>query len=80
MPTVYQQEGFAFRIFPADHEPPHVHVWKAGAKLKVGLGSGSRGLYLMSNQGMSPREARRAVIIAEANQQELLAAWKRYHA
>lgn len=26
MATIHQQDGFAFRIYPRDHEPPHVHA------------------------------------------------------
>ena len=37
MPTVLREAGFEVRIYTFDHRPPHVHVWKAGAVLKVDL-------------------------------------------
>jgi len=37
MPTVIREAGFEVRIFTFDHPPPHVHVWKAGAVVKVDL-------------------------------------------
>ena len=37
MPTVLRKAGFAVRIYTFDHPPPHVHVWKAGAVVKIDL-------------------------------------------
>jgi len=37
MPTVIREAGFEVRIYTFDHPPPHVHVWKAGAVLKIDL-------------------------------------------
>ena len=37
MPTVIRQAGFEVRIYTLDHPPPHVHVWKAGAVVKIDL-------------------------------------------
>lgn len=37
MPTIVRESGFAVRIFPSDHPPPHVHVERAGAVLKIDL-------------------------------------------
>jgi hypothetical protein len=37
MPTVLREAGFEVRIYTLDHPPPHVHVWKAGAVLKIDL-------------------------------------------
>ena len=37
MPTVVREAGFEVRIYTLDHPPPHVHVWKAGAVVKIDL-------------------------------------------
>jgi hypothetical protein len=37
MPTVIRHAGFEVGIYTFDHPPPHVHVWKAGAVLKIDL-------------------------------------------
>lgn len=37
MPTVLRKAGFEVRIYTLDHPPPHVHVWKAGAVVKIDL-------------------------------------------
>ncbi len=36
MPTVHLQGGFRFVIYPNDHRPPHVHVFKAGTEVVLG--------------------------------------------
>lgn len=35
MPTVVREAGFDIRIYTSDHPPPHVHVERAGAVLKI---------------------------------------------
>lgn len=37
MPTLVREAGFEIRIYTLDHPPPHVHVAKAGAIMKVDL-------------------------------------------
>lgn len=39
MPTVVREEGFEVRIYTFDHPPPHVHVAKAGAIMRIDLAS-----------------------------------------
>ena len=37
MPTVLRERGFEVRIYTLDHPPPHVHVAKASAIVKIDL-------------------------------------------
>lgn len=37
MPTLIREQGFEVRIYTLDHPPPHVHVEKAGAIVKIDL-------------------------------------------
>jgi hypothetical protein len=37
MPTVLRRDGFEFVIYLDDHNPPHVHVFKAGGEVKIEL-------------------------------------------
>ena len=39
MPTVLREDGFEVRIYTFDHPPPHVHVAKAGAIVRIDLGT-----------------------------------------
>ena len=37
MPTLIRGDGYEVRIYTLDHPPPHVHVAKAGAVVKIDL-------------------------------------------
>ncbi len=39
MPTLLRQDGFDIRMYFDDHDPPHIHAFKAGDQAKVALGS-----------------------------------------
>ena len=58
MPTVLRLDGFEVRIYLNDHEPAHVHVFRAGgeAKIKLGLG-GQEPMLLQVTPKMSNRDA-----------------------
>ncbi len=73
MPTVHRQDGFAFRIYPNDHGPPHVHAVKAGLMARLAIGGAGEAPRVLSLHGMSDRDAAQAVRIA-ANVQNLLLA------
>lgn len=32
-----QRHGYDVRMYPDDHDPPHVHVWKGGREVKIDL-------------------------------------------
>lgn len=54
MPTIFRtRQGWAVRIYPNDHRPPHVHVvapeWEARFELLCDAGS----VRLMDNYGFS---------------------------
>jgi hypothetical protein len=53
MPTVLRVEGFPFRIYPADHQPPHIHAYKAGGVARIAL---SAPVIIISYEGMSERD------------------------
>jgi hypothetical protein len=59
-----------------DHDPPHVHVFKAGGQVKIGLGSLEISPNLLLVQGMSDKDAKKAVVIVTEQQIELLAKWE----
>ena len=77
MPTVFQQDGFEIRIYSNDHNPPHVHVMKAGGELKFILGSESEETFL--DKVLSPmkrRDAREALEIVKEQRTFLLKKWR----
>jgi hypothetical protein len=80
MPTVHQQDGFQFRIYPNDHDPAHVHAWKAGRVAKIGLGDDETAPYPMDPGAMRTPDVRRAIRIVEEHQATLLNEWRKHHA
>jgi hypothetical protein len=70
MPTVLRVDGFAFRVIPGDHDPPHVHVRYSGRKCKIVLSTLD-----VSNSDMNRSEEGGAVRIVAEHQEALSAAW-----
>ena len=76
MPTLIRQEGFEVRIYTLDHPPPHVHVAKGGAVLKIDLAT----CQVVEIVGRIPdRDVRRAEALVAANTQVLRNEWMRIH-
>jgi hypothetical protein len=79
MPTILNINGFRFVIWPADHEPPHVHVFKDDGEAKVSIGDDTRAPQLIWICGLAKREARFIWETAAEHQAELLNAWEKIH-
>jgi hypothetical protein len=79
MPTVIQKDGFAFRIYPNDHPPPHVHVYKAGTWTKIRIETPERATLVMGTGTMSASDTTRALWIIRHSSELLLAHWRRIH-
>ena len=80
MPTVFTKDGFKVRVYPNDHLPAHVHVFKAGGEAKINLlGENGCPEFISVTSGMSDRDAIKALEIVAANVLELLEKWKEYH-
>jgi hypothetical protein len=76
MPTVLRVAGFQFRIYPADHQPPHIHAYKAGGVARIAL---STPVIVISYEGMRDRDVIRTARIVEANVALLRREWRRIH-
>jgi histidinol phosphatase-like PHP family hydrolase len=75
MPTVLRKKGFRFVINTDDHEPPHVHVFKAGEQVAIDL----KVIRVRRVRGMSKTNVGKAVEIVEDHQSFLLSEWRRFH-
>ena len=62
-----------------DHDPPHVHAFKAGGQAKIGLGSLGVAPNLLLVQGMSDKDGKKAIAIVTEHQVELLAKWEEWY-
>jgi hypothetical protein len=75
MATILRQDGFQVAIFTNDHQPAHVHVFKAGTEAVINLAP----VTIRENYRMSRRQLRKAVDLVAANEDLLLQAWREMH-
>lgn len=75
MPRIYDEEGFQVHIWPNDHAPAHVHVYRAGGLAVVNLVS----LELRAAYDMKPGDVRRGMEIVEEYRVRFLKEWRRIH-
>ena len=76
MLTILRANGFRFVIIPDDHNPPHVHIYKAETELIINLGIGSdepaiRNVYRMTN-----RDIGIAFALTEIHNDKFLSQWQ----
>ncbi len=64
---------------PREHEPPHVHVWKAGAEVVIALATPRRRQATRSVAQMRTVDVVKAFRIVEEHTEYLLARWRDYH-
>ena len=76
MPTLLREEGFEVRIYTFDHPPPHVHVAKAGALMKIDLATHE----VTEIVGrISDRDVKRAERLVARHAPFLQEAWSKIH-
>lgn len=76
MPTLIREDGFEVRIYTRDHPPPHVHVAKADAIVKIDL-STHRAVAIVGQ--ISDHDVRRAEALVEQHAQWLREEWEKLH-
>jgi len=76
MPTVIREEGFEVRIYTFDHPPPHVHVAKAGAIVRIDLATQAVTEIVGA---ISDRDVKRAERLVARHAQRLKEAWAKIH-
>ena len=76
MPTLIRHEGFEVRIYTLDHPPPHVHVFKAGAVVRIDL---STCMVTEIVGDISDRDVKRAEQLVAERADVLQQAWERLH-
>jgi len=77
VPTLIREAGFEVRIYTLDHPPPHVHVAKAGATVKIEL-STHHAIEIVG--AISDRNVKRAERLVARNAQFLKLEWEKLHA
>jgi len=72
MPTVYREGAYRFYFYSHEpNEPPHVHIDRDEASLKVWLVP----VDLARNRGFRPREINAILAMVEERRTTLLEAW-----
>lgn len=79
MPTILFINGFQFIVWPDDHEPPHIHVFKGDGEAKVNIGSSEQAPAFVTINGLTKREAKFIWRTVVEHQEELLVAWEKIH-
>jgi Domain of unknown function (DUF4160) len=75
MPTVLQIDGFEVMIYPNDHGPPHVHVFRAEGEVIINIGDST----VRDAWEMKAKDIRRAQELVEQNREFLMEEWDRLH-
>lgn len=76
MPTLLRLNGFQFVIYPNDHEPPHVHIFRAGTELIIILGVDGDEPVIREVFSMRNRDIASAFAITRENNDDFLARWE----
>ena len=76
MPTLFNIFGLRFFFYSEEHLPIHVHVVDGDGRLKIQV---FPTIELVSNEGMKPRNVKRAMQLVEMYQDEIINKWREYH-
>ena len=76
MPTVIREDGFEVRIYTFDHPPPHIHVAKSGAIVRIDIAT----LLVTEIVGdLSDRDVKRAERLVALHARRLTKEWAKIH-
>lgn len=76
MPTLFIIFGLRFYFYSDEHLPIHVHIENGDGKAKVNLEPDIR---VAANNGIKPKDLKRALVIIEAYKEEIKNQWEAYH-
>lgn len=75
MPTVWSERGFLFMIHTNDHEPVHVHAYKAGGVVLIEV----RDLSVRKAINLKKADVKRAKQIVAVQRDLFLQKWEEIH-
>jgi hypothetical protein len=77
VPKVIDENGYRVSVWPNDHPPPHVHVYRADRECLVEIGvPGDVAAALYENRGMSTKEWQGAVALVQKYQEQSRKKWE----
>lgn len=72
MPTILLAFGLRFYFYSEEHMPIHVHVENADGRAKFSL---EPDIELIKNEGMKPKDLKKAKALCETFQEEFIEKW-----
>ena len=76
MPTILVIFGLRFYFFANEHLPIHVHLENADGLAKIAL---EPKIKLVENNGIKPKDIKRAMSIVEQYREEFIEKWIEFH-
>ena len=76
MPTILVIFGLRFYFFANEHLPIHVHLENGDGTAKIAL---EPEIELVENNGIKPKDIKRAICIVEQYKEEFIEKWKEFH-
>ena len=76
MPTILVIFGLRFYFFANEHLPIHVHLENADGLAKIAL---EPEIKLVENNGIKPKDIKRAMSIVEQYKEEFIEKWIEFH-
>ena len=76
MPTILVIFGLRFYFFANEHLPIHVHLENADGLAKISL---EPEIKLVENNGIKPKDIKRAMSIVEQYREEFIEKWIEFH-
>ena len=76
MPTILVIFGLRFYFYASEHLPIHVHLENGDGTAKIAL---EPEIDLIENNGINPRDIKRAMSIVEHYKEEFIEKWNEFH-
>ena len=74
MPTIIYLFGLRFFFYSEEHLPIHVHVQNGDGRAKIIVSN----LEVVENNGIKPRDIKKAITIVEEYREDIIKAWNEY--
>ena len=75
MLTLFELFGMRFFFYSLEYLPIHVHVENGDGRAKINVKS----LEIVENQGIKPKDLKKAVQIVRIYQEDIIEKWAEYH-
>lgn len=81
MARVFSEGGFLGHVWPNDHIPPHVHVYRDGKEMRIAIGEpGVTPPWIYDAGDMPTYDQKEALKVVGNSQAKCLAKWREFHA